>query len=164
MDMMQDEKPEKTNFQRPKWLIMLFRLFAVNYKNLWTYSLKNPDMERANDFLWMNALKDFSEEIIMQSALKAIEIYEKPPHINQFLEIAIGMKRHIRLQENAKKQLDYDVKHTPPSPLLAKYMAEHPLDENEVKQLISRYSGKELSSKIIEQMMRKIGKKHAKSL
>ena len=106
-------------------LVMLFRLFTLNYKALWTDNLQEPAMRKANNFLWNECFKGYPEQIITEAGMQAVKTYHYPPSIQQFLEIVRAISRHERM-ENASKQrlLGNDGQHRSPhvSPLLAEYM------------------------------------------
>lgn len=145
---------------KPKWLGMLFRLFTVNYKGLWTNSLCDEKMHEANEFLWLTSLKDYSEEVIMLAAMEAIKAYHYPPSIQQFLEIAKAIFRNQKMDKDSRLLLSYEPaksESAPASPLLVEYMRTHALPENDpFKMLCSRYKGTELGHKIIEEIKKKL--------
>lgn len=154
-DSMHDEKP--------RWLKMLFHLFVVNYKNLWTDSLQHEALEKAQEFLWSSSLRGVPEEIVMEAGLKAIQTYSFPPSIQQFLEITSAMQRNKRMDNTAQKVLTSDQKYSrgPVSPLLAEYMEKNPRQaEDPFKALFAKYSGQELGTEVLKEIKKQLGSKH----
>jgi len=148
----------------PRWLKMLFRLFAVNYKTLWTDALLDEKMREANDFLWTHTFKDYAEDVIMAAAMSAIKTYHYPPSIQQFSEIVSSLNRNKNMDVDARKRITGTVTHNthPPSPLVAEYMAKHPpMADDSFKQLFSKYQGEELGRQVIMEIKRKLRGSHA---
>lgn len=135
----------------PKWLTALFRLFSINYKATWNDSIADPTMANANKVMWQTCLKDIPEDVISEAGMKCITAYHYPPSIQQFLEIANTISRNRRMERSGERVIGHQSHTTaPPSPLLAEYMATHPLPPDDpFKLLYERYSGIELGEKVM---------------
>lgn len=148
---------------KPKWLKILFQLFVVNYRNAWTDCLANEQLEKANDFLWINALEPYSEAVIMDAGMQAMKHYAYPPSIQQFLEIAVAVNRNKRLDENTTRILDDQNRYhnpVPPSSLSAEYMANNsPSGDDPYKLLFAKHKGRALGEKVISQIKTDLAKK-----
>lgn len=148
----------------PTWLTTLFTMFAVNYKNLWTDSLKDPALERAQNFIWQASLAGIPEEVIMVAGMQAIKLHNFPPSIHQFLELTSAIQRNHRMENETQKVLKSGTgkyHRDPVSPLLAEYMAKNPPKEDDPFKLIfQKYSGQELGTQVLKEIKRQLGGKN----
>lgn len=113
----------------PSSLVLLFNLFEANYKNLWSDYMKTEEETEAMVFLWTTFVGEYSEHIVRQAGLKAIEVYNFPPSMQQFLEIAKGISRGEKMERETNLRLSggsFSHHVSPPDPKLAEYMANHP--------------------------------------
>lgn len=151
----------------PRWLAMLFNLFMANYKSRWSDFIQSEALKKANEFMWLSALKGFDENLIMNTAMEVIKHYDYPPSIQQFLSVLTAKQRNESLETNSKRLLgggNFSHSISPPSPLLAEYMRKNPLKiDDPFKSLFERYKGEELGTKVIEEIKRRLGGKCANS-
>lgn len=141
---------------------MLFRLFSVNYKELWTKTLETPELRQASTFLWMKSLENYEEKIIIDSAMEAIKNYQFPPSISQILEIIQTKLRNKRMEGTENAKTEYHTS-APLSPLLAEYMANNPRKPDDpFKILFEKYQGQELGREVIKEIKKQLANKNVK--
>jgi hypothetical protein len=154
---------ESSTIIKPKWLTTLFRLFVANYKTQWTKFLNTPELERANDYLWIASLEGIPEHIILHAGMLAVKQHTFPPSIQQFLEITTSLQRNERMEgstQNVLKSGTGKYHRDPPSPLLQEYMAKNPPKDNDpFKAIFAKYSGQELGTEVLKEIKRQLGGK-----
>lgn len=143
----------------PQWLDELFLQFSISYERLWTYAIRTDKDLLCKRLMWYGAISGngFSDGAIFGSISLAVRNLDKPPSIAEFMELCRAETK--RLAPFGLKQLE-DKRRAPPSPLLAAYMGEHPLrDDDEFKLVFERYRGHERGAQVIKLIKRKLSGK-----
>lgn len=151
----------------------LFYMFGVNYKELWTQPLQGLEEQQANEMMWSFALKDFSEDVILDAGMEAISRFEFPPKVSQIVEIAKAIKRGREPDYRLLMASNPSATHrSPPSRHLAEYMRKHGIaddasglknfkDDPVFQELRTHSKGGELGKALVKEICRRVRLKNA---
>jgi hypothetical protein len=82
-------------------------------------------MRKSTDCLWLNALNNFSREVILKAGEQVILTFKYPPTISDFLEVATALQRKEKFDnEMAEREKQRLLEKQPNTDIAKKYIAQ----------------------------------------
>ena len=151
----------------------LFWMFAVNYRNLWTDAISQPEAKIACQAVWSFALREFDEKLVLDAAMRAISQSDVPPKVSEIVEIAKSIRKG-KEPVYQHKMLKSPIYRQPVSPFLAEYMKANGIQDDSTGlssfltdpafvELREKHQGASLGKALLAEICRRVRKNHEKS-